>query len=507
MKNNLTIFLFLTILLLSVLLLSVSHAQTFTGDVTLTTQAEVDAFGANGYQAFEGILNIEESSPGNITSLEPLLSLNFVANLGINKNSALTSLNGLNNITTIGEDLHLEENNQLTNLEGLGNLNSIGSLDLSFNDALINLDGLSSNLSVREGILLQHNTAITNLDGLIGITSLDYISINGQSSLTNIEGLRNLTSVRRIWIEANTLLTNLDGLRNINSMIDKLKIWQNHALANVNGLSNIISIGEYGMSFYYNSSLTNLDGLSNIISVGGELTINGNGALTNLEGLNSLESVSGTLFVSQCESLANINALSNLNTVGGDLKISANWLISNLDGLNNITSVGGDLKVESNISLNNFCGLYPLLNSNGLTGTFNLTGNLSNPTQQDILDDCGSLAVNSKIYLEGAYNSSTSKMNASILTIPLESPYTEDPQSVTSIPTDVVDWVLLELREKNDPSIVVASRSAFLLSTGDIVDLDGFSPVEFAEIAIEYFISVKHRNHLSVMSADKVPTN
>jgi len=63
--------------------------------------------------------------------------------------------------------------------------------------------------------------------------------------------------------------------------------------------------------------------------------------------------------------------------------------------LSNITSVGGglsggslgDLTVESNDALNIFCGLYPLLSSNGLQGNYIVTGNLVNPTQQQIIDD------------------------------------------------------------------------------------------------------------------------
>ena len=39
----------------------------------------------------------------------------------------------------------------------------------------------------------------------------------------------------------------------------------------------------------------------------------------------------------------------------------------------------------SDSTLDRFCGLYPLLSSGGLTGSYNIGGNLSNPTIDDII--------------------------------------------------------------------------------------------------------------------------
>ncbi|MEE9431274.1 MAG: NosD domain-containing protein [Melioribacteraceae bacterium] len=104
------------------------------------------------------------------------------------------------------------------------------------------------------------------------------------------------------------------------------------------------------------------------------------------------------------------------------------------------------------------------------------------------------------IMLEGPYN--TPEMNAS-LTLPIASPYNSE--AVTSIPNiignEVVDWVLVELRDENNSSTVLESQSAFVLKDGSVVDLDGVSPVHFTSPSGNYFVSVKHRNHLAVMSA------
>jgi len=115
--------------------------------------------------------------------------------------------------------------------------------------------------------------------------------------------------------------------------------------------------------------------------------------------------------------------------------------------------------------------------------------------------------VSIKVYLEGPYNGTNNNMNVNLI-LPLISPYSADPETVTSIPfisgNEVVDWVLVELRDKNNSSTVLESQSAFILQDGTIVDLDGTNPVHFTLSTDNYFISIKHRNHLSVMSATAV---
>jgi PKD repeat protein len=67
----------------------------------------------------------------------------------------------------------------------------------------------------------------------------------------------------------------------------------------------------------------------------------------------------------------------------------------------------------------------------------------------------------------------------------------------------IVDWIFVELRDKNDSTLVVATRSALLQRDGDIVDVDGTSPVAFRSVLPDdYFVAVRHRNHLGFMGAN-----
>ncbi|WP_299216155.1 glycosyl hydrolase [uncultured Aquimarina sp.] len=90
--------------------------------------------------------------------------------------------------------------------------------------------------------------------------------------------------------------------------------------------------------------------------------------------------------------------------------------------------------------------------------------------------------------------------------VPNTSPYSDGlivPSSMLNTTgTDaIVDWVWLEFREATNKANVVASRSALLQRDGDIVDVDGNQQLKLDLIAGDYFLAIKHRNHLGIVSA------
>ena len=69
----------------------------------------------------------------------------------------------------------------------------------------------------------------------------------------------------------------------------------------------------------------------------------------------------------------------------------------------------------------------------------------------------------------------------------------------------IVDWVFVELRSASDSTVVVDSRSALIQRDGDIVDMDGLSALSFTTaVPASYYVVVKHRNHLGVMSSSPI---
>ncbi|WP_035086202.1 leucine-rich repeat domain-containing protein [Aquimarina latercula] len=68
----------------------------------------------------------------------------------------------------------------------------------------------------------------------------------------------------------------------------------------------------------------------------------------------------------------------------------------------------------------------------------------------------------------------------------------------------IVDWVFVQLRDPNDASIVIEEKSALLQRDGDIVNTSGSSSLSFTLDEDDYFISIEHRNHLGILSANAI---
>jgi len=122
--------------------------------------------------------------------------------------------------------------------------------------------------------------------------------------------------------------------------------------------------------------------------------------------------------------------------------------------------------------------------------------------------------ANVKVLLQGAYVASGDTMTTAIQSaglVPKTHPYKGAPwnyagtDSAEAVPSGVVDWVLIELRMGTDSASTVGRRAAFIKNSGMIVDLDGTSAVEFADVdSGSYYIVVRHRNHLAIMSKEPV---
>jgi uncharacterized protein YceK len=149
-----------------------------------------------------------------------------------------------------------------------------------------------------------------------------------------------------------------------------------------------------------------------------------------------------------------------------------------------------------------------------VVGTGNVTGGIV--TQGFQQPNSVRLLVNIKAFLQGPYNGANA-MNDGLRSnghLPLSEPYTalgytftggggeSTTQPIIDFPGSnaIIDWVVLELRDKNDNTSVLHSRSALLQADGDVVDVDGFSAVLFPAPTDDYFLAVQHRNHLAVMT-------
>lgn len=150
---------------------------------------------------------------------------------------------------------------------------------------------------------------------------------------------------------------------------------------------------------------------------------------------------------------------------------------------------GGGVKLTAKVFLNS-------VNSSGLMDAFlpELTG-LTPASANFPLSDPYSVAPYST-YFQHVNNGAVQITNANILT------------QYDGNKRDIVDWMFLELRTgaSADVSTVVYTQAAFIESDGYIVDAkDGISPVDFTNAPDgNYFIGVRHRNHLGFITQNKV---
>lgn len=127
-----------------------------------------------------------------------------------------------------------------------------------------------------------------------------------------------------------------------------------------------------------------------------------------------------------------------------------------------------------------------------------------------------------RVFLEGPYVSGTGLMNDGLRAaglIPLAEPYTAlgyvptGQQAASTTPTvlavtgnnAIVDHVFIELRSAANNTTVLAARNALVQRDGDVVDMDGSSPVAISLPAADYFVAIYHRNHLPCMTANAIP--
>jgi streptogramin lyase len=119
--------------------------------------------------------------------------------------------------------------------------------------------------------------------------------------------------------------------------------------------------------------------------------------------------------------------------------------------------------------------------------------------------------VTPSLYLEGAYTGGGLMSTALNPELPLAQPFSPEPwmytgnESVSSMPGNVVDWLLVEIRTDTAAATTVARQAVLLLEDGGVVDTSGTERPRFIHPGRDsVFVVIRHRNHLDIMSIDKV---
>ncbi|HUF09652.1 MAG TPA: choice-of-anchor B family protein [Rhodothermales bacterium] len=127
------------------------------------------------------------------------------------------------------------------------------------------------------------------------------------------------------------------------------------------------------------------------------------------------------------------------------------------------------------------------------------------------------LALDLRVFLEGPYAGSDSMSTGALFqaALPASQPYlapefngtTLDydlPEAAPLLPNNAVDWVLVELRASDTDTNPVTTEAGILLRDGRIVAAGGETLRFDGALAGSYWVVVRHRNHLAVMSSGPV---
>ncbi len=174
-------------------------------------------------------------------------------------------------------------------------------------------------------------------------------------------------------------------------------------------------------------------------------------------------------------------------------------------------------------------------NSNALSGALVTAATFDTYVRYTLITGCfttglvdvnigACVQVTAKAMLQGPFNIADNTMFDNLRTgnwIPSGDPYSVAPYNTVFVKVNnpgpaaminagvlavtgnnaIVDWVFVELRDKNNRHTVQATRAALIQRDGDIVDMDGVSPVLFNNMNLDqYYLAVRHRNHLGAMT-------
>jgi len=363
-----------------------------TGDLTFTTQQEIDDFPTDYPDCTQILGNVTITSESEITNLNGLSAVTSIAgNLLIAGNWDLLNLAGLNALTSVGGYLEFQATS-LTSLNGLNALNSVGGeLRIYYNPVLTNLSALNSLTSIGGTLSITENTALTSLSGLDNINPMSFnnLVITNNSSALTFCGVQSICDFLSIPTNFVTISGNGSGCNDqpeieasclsvqcptgdlsfsTQQEIDDFPVdypgctvmpysitITGADITDLNGLSQLVSI-DGNMECIDNPLLNDLTGLSALTSIGGYLSITLNPQLTSLNGLGALASVGDFIDINSNAALANLDGLENLNSISGSLVITGNPSLTNLSGLAGLTSVN-DFGISGNLSLTSLAGL------------------------------------------------------------------------------------------------------------------------------------------------------
>lgn len=204
---------------LALMAVTFSYGQCPPAGTSITNQAQLDALLVEYPNCTEinGDVVLDEVA---ITSLNGLSNITSITGaLEIREVPALLTLSGLENLETVGTDLIIREVSGLSNLEALSSLTAVGGeFTVRSCPDLTDLDGVENLTTVGLGLIIRDCAALVSIEGLSGVTFVgEILEVVENPILTSLSGLEAVATIvggdeGALVIEENSLLTSLEGL-------------------------------------------------------------------------------------------------------------------------------------------------------------------------------------------------------------------------------------------------------------------------------------------------------
>lgn len=308
-------------------------AQLYTGNISLSTQQQIDDFAVNCQcDSIQGDLHI---APVNITNINSISMLNI----------DLPNLIEAHNITL--------SSTSISSISSFQNLVRItGQFRFSWNILLTNITGFDS-IRYIKGLVFESNSTITNCDVCEKVDSLDYLHITG-NQLADLTEFNDISQLNDLNINNFTTLTSIPDFPNIESFASLI-------------LSYCPLINDIGFDS---------------IKVMGYVYMNNNSALASFGGYNKLTKIK-SLFISEFSNLTSISNMPMLASVPSTLSMINNPLLNDISGFDNLKFLN-EVQVINNPNLNTCCIFADLQKIGRLNSGLDLENN--GPACSDVVE-------------------------------------------------------------------------------------------------------------------------
>jgi hypothetical protein len=232
-----------------------------------------DINGLSGLEQVGNLISIDSNK--QLLSLSGLENLeHFCGDFSISGNPLLTNLNGLN--ITSPFSLYIRFNNKLMDVRLPAHITVLNTLDISYNDSITTIQGLENLQEIKENLTIVNNPGIETLNGLENLEEISgNLWIEENDTLRNFHGLSNLKSIGGYFIvKNNNNLKNFEGLNQLTSIQGYFAIENNKKLKNFLGLNSLELIGG-SLIIQNNPALESLQGLEFLTSITNQIFIGG----------------------------------------------------------------------------------------------------------------------------------------------------------------------------------------------------------------------------------------